>query len=507
MQTHIKLYNQSVSIETKDPNLITNINNFLGKYYTVTQKGFGKQEATERLFASKLKNNPIWYMHRNQFAHFIHHLNLIGVPLTSFNYSKEDLRNYTIVKEDYTVREKWKLRDDQVPVNEFLLKEPVGSKLIPLVTGSGKTLCSMYAMSVLKQRLGIIILPTFAEKWMSDIVEIHEAAPKDIMLIQGSKALASIVQLAKEDNLPCKYYIFSSRTMQDYITMYENEPEMCVEMYGCAPIELFPLLGIGTLLIDETHMAFHAVYKTIIHTNVKYQIGLSATLISDDSVIARTHKVVYPTSSTYGDNMLKKYMDVYAIAYSLSPNLMKNIKTTNYGSTYYSHSAFELSILKHRHYIDSYYRLVKTTIDDYYIEEYKEKDKLVVFVSTIAMADAMVEKLKLDYPFKKVVRYCEDDSYDEMLTGDIIVSTIGSLGTGIDIPNLRVVVQTVSVASAVSNLQSAGRLRQLKDRDVKFCYLYCENIPKQKQYHLARVETFKNRAASYSYRRSRVNFG
>lgn len=507
MQTHIKLYNQSVRIESRDPTLIKYLEAFLQKFYTVTQKGFGKQEGTERLFASKLKGKPVWYLHRNQFAHFIHQLNIQNTPLTSFAYSKEDFRDYKVIKENYAIRDNWVLRDEQIPVNEFLKTKPEKSKLIPLVTGSGKSLISLYAIGELKQRMGMIIQSQFIEKWVSDIATIHVAKTKDVMVISGSKAVASIIQMAKEGEVPYSYYIFSSRTMQDYITMYENEPELCVEMYGCEPVELFALLGIGILLVDETHMAFHAVYKAIIHTNVKYQIGLSATLITDDTVISRTHKVVYPTCDTYGDNMLKKYMDVYAIAYTLSPNLMRNIKTTNYGSTYYSHTAFEQSIMKQKYYLDSYYRIVKTTIEDYYTEYFMENDKLVVFVATIALATIFTERLAKDYPSKKVVRYCEEDDYDEMLTGDFIISTPQSLSTGIDIPHLRVAIQTVSIASAVTNLQSAGRLRYLKDRDVKFCYLYCQNIPKHNQYHLARVELFKNRAASYSYHRSRVNFG
>ena len=91
-----------------------------------------------------------------------------------------------------------------------------------------------------------------------------------------------------------------------------------------------------------------------------------------------------------------------------------------------------------------------------------------------------------------------------MLTGDIIVTTPGSLGTGIDVPNLRVGIQTVNISATAMNLQNLGRLRKLPDRDVKFCYLYAENIPKQKEYHRRRVDMFTDRARNFVYRRSRV---
>jgi len=51
-----------------------------------------------------------------------------------------------------------------------------------------------------------------------------------------------------------------------------------------------------------------------------------------------------------------------------------------------------------------------------------------------------------------------------MIGAEIVVTTPQSLSTGIDKPNLRVVIQTVSISSEVTNVQSAGRLRDLKDR-------------------------------------------
>ncbi len=32
-------------------------------------------------------------------------------------------------------------------------------------------------------------------------------------------------------------------------------------MYDCKPINFFPILNIGVLLIDETHQHFHAIFK------------------------------------------------------------------------------------------------------------------------------------------------------------------------------------------------------------------------------------------------------
>lgn len=507
MQTTLKLYNQAVSITTRDSKLIHQLETFLDKYYTISQRGFGANNDTvsSKIFASIVSDDNTVLLHRNQFTHFLHWLQTRNEEIK--DYLVEDHREYRVVKEQYKIRSKWALREEQKPVNEFLKDNPSKSKLVPLSTGSGKTIIALYTIGELKDRLGIVVLPQFIEKWISDIVEIHEASTTDVMLIQGSKSLAGLISMAKEGKVVSNYFLFSSRTMQDYISMYEQTPELCVEMYGASPLEVFPLLGIGILLIDETHMAFHAIYKTIIHTNVKYQIGLSGTLISEDSVVSRAHRVVYPKSVTYHDTMQKRYMDIYAIAYGINPALIqsKRIKTVNYGATFYSHIAFEKSIMKDKRFLNDYYRIVKGVIEDYYIPDYDKRDSLIIYVATIRLADAFLQMLKRDYPSKEVVRYCETDDYDQMLKAEIVVTTPQSLSTGIDKPNLRVVIQTVSISSEVTNVQSAGRLRDLKDRDTKFCYIYSDNIQKQREYHKKREQMFAHRCKTFSLRRSRFS--
>jgi len=366
------------------------------------------------------------------------------------------------------------------------------------------TFTALYTLAQMNQRFGVVILPTFIPKWIEDIAKIHEAKTSDIMVIQGSKSLRALIELSKTESLDSDYYIFSIRTLQDYITQYEEDPDLCVDLYGCSPIELFPLLGIGTMLIDETHVHYHAIFKILIYTNVKFQIGLSATLMSDDKVVERMHNIVYPDKCVYKGGELERYTDVYAITYTISEHFMKSIRTKNFNSTNYSHTAFEQSILRRSDILQRYIRLIKTTVDDYYIDDYKELDKVIIFVATIALATALTNAMKEFYPKFTIQRYVEEDSYEEMLDGDIIISTPTSAGTALDIPMLRVAIQTVSISSSPTNIQNLGRLRKLSDRDVKFCYLYASNINKQREFHTKRVELFRPRVANIVLRQSTV---
>lgn len=502
MSNRLTVYNLSVTFETNDFTLQGHIETFLARFYTVKLRPIsGQGETTIRVYAGKVKNYAAWQFHSNQFIHFYHYLKDIGYTLKIDE--KIDMRDYISVNTNFKVRDGWAPREEQQSIIDFLLDNPTKSKLVPLRTGGGKTYVAMEAIGRLKKRLAIVVLARFIDKWAPDIMKIHEAELSDILIIKGSNHLKGLIGLAQEKKLKQNYIIFSAETLQSYLSRYEADPVECVDEYGCSPLELFPLLGVGIMLNDESHMSFHLLYRTVIYTNVEYQIGLTATLITDDSVIKRMHKVIYPTNCVYGDSHIKAYMDMYPISYPMHERLRRLVKTTNFNSNTYSHTAFENSILRYKFILDSYCKLIKTTVDDYYIEDYMEKDKVAIFVSTVKMADELIHRLKVWYPDKQIVRYCQDDDYDEMLEGEIIVSTPGSLGTGIDVPNLRVVIQTVCVSSTPVNLQVAGRLRELKDRDVKFCYLYCEHLGKQRDYHNKRLEIFATRARNVLLRKSR----
>jgi superfamily II DNA or RNA helicase len=478
---------------------------FLDKFYTIKQQSYStKNQPEDKVFVGKIKERGIYQFHTTQFVHLYQHLKEINQTLVLDD--KVDERDYKTVSVDIEVREGWKLREHQVPAYNFLIDNPTKSKLIPLQTGAGKTSLSLIAIGHLKKRVAFVSLARFSDQWLLNIPQVLDVKASDIMYVQGSGNLRSLIAMAREDGVVNNYFVFSAETLQMYITNYEADPEKTEDEYGCTPMELFPLLGIGIMLNDESHLSFHSLYRIIIYTNVEYQIGLTATLITDDSTVRRMHRVVYPAKAIYDSGELNKYADVYPIAYSMSEPIRKMVKTSPYGSNSYSHLIFEQSLVKKDFLLRKYYKLIHSVVEDYYIEHYMTDDKLMIFVSTVDLATKLTSYLEEHYPDKKVVRYCQEDTYEDMLEGDIIVTTIISAGTGVDVPHLRICIQTVSVSSPASNIQSLGRLRELKDRDVKFCYLYCENIPKQKMYSLRRIDLFRDRVKGIFLRRSVVHF-
>jgi superfamily II DNA or RNA helicase len=502
MPTTLKMYNLSVALTTDNSNLKQKIDEFIYRYYTQKQSSYGNATQLEyKLYSSKVGNT--YTLHNNQFKHLYHHLKTINYPLHVD--STEKYLDYDVAAEDIALRDGWELRDYQEPIVDFIIQSPARAKLVPIQTGRGKGICSLAAIARLKHRVGVVILPTFIEKWVEEIAQTVTVKTKDIMVVQGQKNLRALIELAKEDAVTNPFVIFSSRTLQEFIVQYEQTPEAVRDISGIEPIELFPLLKIGTLLIDESHMHFHALYKILLYTNVKNQIGLTATMLSDDQIVKNIQSIVYPEEARYSGLAHDQYIDVYPIQYTIGHGSVKHIRTTEYNSNNYSHQAVEKSIMRNKLLRDKYFLLIKELIDDYYIEGRSQKDRLAIFVASVNMATSLTQYLTAMYPEYSVKRYCEDDPFENVTDPDMRVTTVISAGTGIDIKDLRVVIQTVSISSTVSNIQTLGRLRKLPDRDTKFLYLFSHQIKKQVAYHYKRKEIFETKARRIIDRAARTS--
>jgi superfamily II DNA or RNA helicase len=228
---------------------------------------------------------------------------------------------------------------------------------------------------------------------------------------------------------------------------------------------------------------------------VETSISLSATLISDDPFINKMHQMMYPINERYNAGELIRYIDAFAISYNLS--YPEGIRTEEFGSTTYSHLAFEKSIMRNKSFMQNYIDLIDYVIDTSYMQVKREKKKLLVFSATIEMCTELTKYFKNKYSQFDVRRYCEDDPYENLIDSDIRFSTILSAGTAHDIPDLTTTIMTTAISSIQSNVQALGRLRAMKDgHPVQFYYFVCSDIPKHIEYHQQKEVLLGKRAKS-----------
>ncbi len=360
------------------------------------------------------------------------------------------------------------------------------------------TVTALTAASKFKNRVLVVVLAKYIEKWNSDIKNIIDINEKEILTIQGSDNLKSSINLAKANEFNYNYVVISLTTMINFIKAFENNYYDSLENYGIDPLELCELFNIGVVIFDEVHEHLHSVFKTLSYTHVPKVIALSATFLSEDTIIDRIQRILFPKEIRFNKIKMKKYIKVIPVSYQIKDISKARIRTSEFRSSTYSHTAFEKSLMNNYTKLNNYFNMIKDLINSLYIKDYIKGDKLLIFCSTIKLCEKLKNYLLKIFTDYEIRTYIEGQSFENILKSDITISTLKSAGTALDIPNLRVVVLTINIDSPVTNLQALGRLRELPDRDVKYCYLYCSDIPKHVKYHYRRRELIKDRVLSIS---------
>jgi len=437
---------------------------------------------------------------------FRFHINQLPGFLEMIKGSFLDEDSYTItahepnlgVEVKLEVRPEWVLRPHQIEIPGFLNDPSETNQLVGIQTGKGKTVSALYSAAQVGRRTGIVVRAQFTSQWAQACLDTLKLKRKDVMVIKGGEALEKVLDLARKKKLKAKILIFSNKTLQAYLKAFEGNPELFVNLGHTHPQEIYPTLGIGLIINDEVHLDFHLNYcmYSYMHTGRSY--ALSATLIDDDQFMERMYSIVFPKKNRFGGGEYVKYVATTAVLWNLYTP--QKIRTTEYGSTTYSHTAFEKSIAKHIPTLNNYMRLIDDVVNIGFVR-HKDRQpgfRLLILVATIDFATRLTKFLREQHPDLDIRRYVDDDPYENLLEPDIRVSTILSSGTGHDIKKLFCTIMTTGVRSPKSNLQAFGRTREMSDGTTpRFYYMACKDIPKQMDYHFAKSELLKSRSASF----------
>lgn len=359
------------------------------------------------------------------------------------------------------------------------------------------TFCALAELARRGEVFVAIVLAQFVGKWVNDIANTLKVDKKEILKVQGSAELKALTEMAVTKGAleGFKAIVISNRTYENYLRAYErHENELQDLGYMCKPEELFEKLGAGTRLIDEVHMQFYAQYRLDLYTHVPQSISLSATLINKDPEIERIYKTAYPMPERYREGPVDKFTDAYAVRYSVNPRWRYK---TSYKEPNYSQNAYEESILKNKEFAVSYCQMIKTFVQAGYVRNYEPGHKAIIFCGTVAMCGHLATYLQNAYPQYNVKRYVAEDPYEENYKQpDIRVTTIGSGGTGHDVPGMTDAHLTPGLESIQANIQAFGRLRKIPNKQTRFYFYTNTDIRKHLKYDRSKTQLMRERAKS-----------
>jgi len=376
-------------------------------------------------------------------------------------------------------------------INELLSDENPNTMLVDLQTGMGKGYLTTYALTKLNMRTMFLLLPKYIPKWVPELKDYLDISDDDIYVIQGKD---SLIELMLEDEIEYKFVIFSITTLSNYIRDYDKDHNS----YPISPDDLLEHLKIGVTVNDETHQHFHSVYMAMLRLNSVKHIGLSATLVSNDRRVVDIYNTMYPKENRISNLVkYKKYIVAKAVKYNIA-NTRGIVFKRAQG---YNHILYEQSIARNSVLLKEYITMIEHYFIRDYIDRRKDGQKCLIFGASVLMCTILNNYLNKRYKQLNINRYVEDDPYTNIIDSDVCVTTAQSGGTAIDIPGLITTLDTTSVGSQQSNIQTLGRLREIKGVEVRYIYFYTSDIVNQLNLHQLRMTAIKSRVASFTYDR------
>lgn len=425
---------------------------------------------------------------RSDLDDLVSYLQFLGFRDNGISITYEE--DYQPAKITATFTEGFDPRDDtQRDAINFAMEPNEFVRVIDADTGKGKTWLGLQTIARRGYRAALAMKSSHLETWLGKVSEYYtDVGPEDVYFIQGRDTLISAFQQAMHGQFNYKLVFISTPTLVGYIRDYERGLlDADVDTEYPHPIDIWKLLGIGTLIYDEVHEHFNSVCKLFCHLHIPYVMPLSATIDSEDEFVLRQMERVLPKDKTFISER-NQHISIRPILFDSDPDAVRRMKWK--GGKGYSHVMLEKSIMNHEGLLQSYLDLLVEEVRNSYIRDHKPGMKLLIFAAMTEMCDHMTNALKQAFGHLTVATYVGKTDDSVLYKNDIVVSTPGSASTGKDIKNLSHVIMTVAMNSKRAFRQLMGRLRPVdlyKDFDPICYYFVNTSIPQHVQYDKRRL--------------------
>lgn len=502
----VRLFSHNFEITKLTPRARSAVNNFARRYIehnSIKKKPnrWAKYQEPDNkgdcVYATATDDRSEYRFHVNQLPDFKEHwracgldfdrdVDFIEVPITSARKVELNVQAGWVPDVEY----------DQPRAIEFLTNREVSTrKLLGMPPGYGKSYSTMQAIANLGELSVWSVQAKFVEKTRLDLLRTYDMQVEDVLVVRTTKDLKMLLFMAPDQLPDVKVILLSSKLLQIWISLYEKIGKgIEVVGYASEPQYFYQLLGVGIRVIDEVHMEFHFNFKQDLYTHVPLSISLSATMEFDNAMRNRMALLAYPKADRFMVPYVP-YISATAITYEFEHP--ERIRVLSKQGTY-SHHVFEESVMKDKKVLGRYLDMIDLVVEKELLTDHLEGERMVIYAAGVDFCTVLVDDLRRRHPHLKIERYCGSagDEYDNLLTSDICVSTLGSAGTNVDIPNLKCAFLTTAVDSSQSNIQGAGRLRNklAPGRVPRFVWLTCQQLARHMVYHDKKLGLLRTRA-------------
>lgn len=374
-------------------------------------------------------------------------------------------------------------------ISFFLERDTKAQRFSNLDTGFGKTFCTIKVISVLGKCAMIVMANSnLMKQWIDSLKDFTNIKDHEIEIISGRDSIQKAIK-AKEKPL---IYICSTQTLA--IMSEENKLQ-----------EFIDSCGIGIKVIDEAHEMMSAVTSIDLGCDVYYNFYLTATPERSDTREAILYNRITKTFLKFGGYTanIMQYVHVKNVYINTYPTPWhKRICNTRQG---FSGTIYEKFIFKNDRKKTFFYLICK-----YVCSKILSQDPDAKILITFSIRESINEIARLFATNDNVkcgifTNDTESSKKLKELNKNIILSTIKSSGAGMDIKNLRCIINFVPFKSPVLLHQLMGRLRYIEGKALFYFNIVDEGYENIIRQNIKRQYFFKSKAADIKNMRLDMN--
>lgn len=391
---------------------------------------------------------------------------------TNLNMLEQQFHSPAIVSKEYdpvkyiniepTLEPRSKIQAEAV---NFLCSEDrftVGNEFsqlsLNLDTGDGKTISAILAIALKYKCKTLVIVDQTKLKnlWIKEFLVASTISRDRIFDIVGGDGIFKI----NAENPDVDIYITTHQTLHSFGSNF-----------GWLTLsKFFKHLNIGVKIYDEAHKYFSNICMIDFFSNTRKTFYLTATFTRNVSKEKMMYKKAFANTYRFGEETLKykekrKHTVYYWVTFNSYPE--PHIVASMYGL--YSISSYKYIdyCLKY----DENQTLLKV-IGVIYDKVKHLRGKILIVTPKIESTEIVAEYMRSISGRNVVVVNSTKNNNDneDAKNADIISSTMKSLGTGVDIKGLRVIINAEPFTSEINMRQLKGRLREFSEIDDTYLF-------------------------------------
>ena len=410
------------------------------------------------------KMNPIAYYIENDTMYLPRGTNLILLEkqFSSTVHVSKEHDPVKSIKIKATIEPKSRIQEEAI---EFLCSEGRFSSgksysqlSLNLEPGDGKTIAAIIAVAKEYKCRTIVILhqTKLKSQWKNEFLKASSVKEERIVDLVGSESMLGVLSGKIDGDV----FLVNHQTIHQFGSKFGWETVK----------KFFETIKVGVKIYDEAHKYFSNILMIDFFSNTRKTFYLTATFTrtqaKEKSIFKRSFANCYrfgEETSNYEEK--RKHIYYYYVTFNSNPDplIIRGM-----------YNKFNISSFKYIDYalkVDENQTLLKV-LQIVMDEVQRFRGKILLTSPKIDSTEIIADFIRQHYS-KQVSVINSSQSVEEnelAVQADVISSTMKSLGTGIDIRGLRVLINMEPFTSESNMIQLKGRLREFGPVDYTFMF-------------------------------------